>query len=563
MNASPIRSPIRSAISSAIRSAYYLGGSGAAVGTPATLVIMAGQSNNVGWSQDPLNTTALTGGRGYEYRDSGATGAWLPLGITLLGRTQGGPHSAFANAWTNGGGGVCLFVNVAVNGSSMIDSSKVAQSGNAATQGYESLGGGTWDLTAGANSLYTQANGAKAQIDKAIAAAAAAGFAISKKIVTWVQGEQDAQANASTANYTPRLVALIDRFVADYAIDAFLISALGVASASPTAAWANIRTGQYDAVAARPLIATMAFTDAPNFFAAGKNIAGDPLHYTQTGYNEMGAGMATAGLTFIGGLSLAAPPASIYENILANPPLVDRYKRMVMITTRSGSISPQIYSGLNTPNSFTFFDGSGVNRMQGGNPSTWSYPSTAAKPLCLYISDQASAPVFVGGGNLTCTAITVLDTGFKCGTFNFGSGGDGGPGMTFAEADMLRLDASALSFFGLGQTDPDNAVAITDAVLTRFTNLTQIRVARGDTSASVNWGIRPGLTFIGLQQIGYTTAEVNQILQTVDAAGTSGARTLDVAQFRSSPPIAAAPPSGAGATAKANLISRGWTVTTD
>lgn len=532
------------------------------LGTPATLVFGAGQSNFIGWSQDPQNTTPLTAGRGYEYRDAGSTGAFLPLGRTLLGRTQGGPHSAFAQTWTARGGGVVLFVNVAVNGASMIDASKTGQSGNAATQGYESLGGGTWDLTPGANSLYTQANGAKSQIDKAIAAAEAAGFNIVKKVVLWVQGEQDAAANATAADYTPRLVALIDRFVADYSIDAFLIAALGVASASPPASWAAIRTGQSNAAAARSSVATVAFTDTPNFFAAGKNIAGDPLHYTQQGYNELGAGLATNGLAFIGGLSLDVPPPEIYDAIMANPPALDRWKRLRMVTTRSGSISPQVYSGGNTPTAPTFFDSSGANRMQGGNPS-WSYPTSAAKTLCLYLSDQVSAPTFVGGGNLSVTAITVPDSGLKIGTFNFGSGGDGASGMTFPEADLLRLDAGALSFFGLGQTDPDNAIAFSDAVLTRFTNLAQIRIARCDTPASVNWALRPNATFIGLQQVGYTTAEVNQVLQSVDAAATSGSRTLELGQFRSSPAIAAAPPSSAGATAKANLQARGWTVNTD
>jgi hypothetical protein len=526
----------------------------------ASLVILKGQSNAKGWSQDAQNTTAMTGGYGYEYRDAAdGGGAFLPLGRTLLGRTQGGLQSAFAQAWASGGGGACLFVDVSVNGSSMIDAAKGAQTGNAATQGYESLGAGTWDL--GANSLYTQANGAKSQIDKAIAAATAAGFSIAKKVVIWVQGEQDAQANATSADYTPRLVALIDRLVSDYSIDAFLIASLGVASASPPAAWADIRSGQTAAAAARSSVATVAFTDTPNFFAAGKNIAGDSLHYTQQGYNEMGAGLATAGLAFLGGLSIAIPPAAVYDTIRNNPPALARWKRMLVTTTRSGAISPQVYGGGNTPISFTFVDTSGANRMQGGNPS-WSYPSTAAKVLCLYMTDQVGAPTIVDGGNLLASAVAIPDAGFKCGAFNFGSGGNAA-GLSFPEADMLRIDAAALSFFAVNGTDPDNTVAITDAVLSRFTGLTQVRAPRSDTLAAVNWGLRNGLTYIGLQQIGYSVAEVNQVLQTVDAMGTSGAKTLDIGQYRASPALAAAPPSGAGATAKANLISRGWTVNTD
>ncbi len=540
-----------------------VGNAGGSPGTPATLVIFAGQSSAIGWSQDPANTTALTGGRGYEYRDAAdGGGAWLPLGRNLLGRIQGGPQCAFAQAWTAGGGGVVLCVSVAVNGASMIDASKTAQSGNAATLGYESLGGGTWDLTSGANSLYTQANGAKSQIDKAIAAAAAAGFSIAKKVVLWVQGETDAQANASTANYTPRLIALIDRFVSDYSIDAFLIAALGVNSASPTPAWANIRQGQTDAAAARPSIATVAFTDTPNFFAAGKNIAGDELHYTQTGYNELGAGLAAGGLSFLGGLSLATPPASIYAGILANPPALARWKRMLITTTRNGAVAPLIFSGGGTPSSPTWFDSTGANRSQATNPS-WTYPSSAAKTICLYVSDQASAPTLVGGGNLSVTSISVPDSGFKLGTFNFNTSGDFAAGATFPEADLLRLNATALTFFSVDQNGLDSAIVFSNAVLSRFTNLTQIRIDRSNTPASLDWTLRPNATYIALAQMGYTTSEVNQVLQSVDAAGTSGSRTLTLNQFRSSPAMAAAPPSGAGATAKANLQSRGWTVITD
>jgi hypothetical protein len=45
-------------------------------------------------------------------------------------------------------------------------------------------------------------------------------------------------------------------------------------------------------------------------------------------------------------------------------------------------------------------------------------------------------------------------------------------------------------------------------------------------------------------------------LQDIDAAGTSG-HSLDIRQ------TPAATPTGAGATAKANLISRGWFITSD
>lgn len=544
-----------------MRPAQAFGNVATTAPTEATLVIFAGQSNSIGWSQDPQITTVTTPGRAYDYRDAGATGAWLPIGRTMVGRVQGGPQSAFTEAWTAGAGGVALCVSVAVNGATMIDASKTAQSGNAATLGYESLGGGTWDLTVGANSLYTQANGAKVQIDKAIASAAANGFVIRKRVVVWVQGETDAGANASTANYTPRLVALIDRFVVDYAIDGFLIAALGVASASPTAAWANIRQGQVDAAAARPTVATMAFTDTPNFFAAGKNVAGDSLHYTQQGYNEMGAGLAANGLTFTGISGMAAPAPSVYGG-KKEPPQIDRFRRLLIRSTRNGAINPQLYSGGTTPNSPTWVDGSGANRMRAMQSLTWTFSNATERTVCLYISNQAGATTFVGGGNLSAVSAAVPDDGLKLGTFNFGTTGDMAAGFAFPVADMLRIDAGTFTFYAINGSDPDNQLTVTDAVLARFTGLVRVNLPRSDTLSSVNWASRPSCTNIQLQQIGYTTAEVNAVLVNVDSAATSNG-TLQLVQYRLAPAIAAAPPSGAGATAKAALIARGWTVTTD
>jgi hypothetical protein len=61
---------------------------------------------------------------------------------------------------------------------------------------------------------------------------------------------------------------------------------------------------------------------------------------------------------------------------------------------------------------------------------------------------------------------------------------------------------------------------------------------------------------IGIFGNGYTTADINAILIYIDSAGASG-KIITITEGGT------APPSGAGATAKANLISRGNTVTTD
>ena len=65
------------------------------------------------------------------------------------------------------------------------------------------------------------------------------------------------------------------------------------------------------------------------------------------------------------------------------------------------------------------------------------------------------------------------------------------------------------------------------------------------------------LSFLCGQGTRLSTSNINTILTTIDAYGTNGG-TIDISG--QNPPRV---PTGAGATAKANLIGRGWTVTTD
>lgn len=528
--------------------------------SPATLVIFAGQSNSIGWSTDPVNTTALTAGRGYEFRQTGGTGVYMPLGQTLLGRVQGGPQAAFAQTWTTGGGGVALCVNVGVNGASLVDAGKTAQTGNIATNGYEDLGGGTWDLAAGGlGSLYTQTGGAKSIIDKAITAAAAAGFSISKKIVVWAQGEQDGNAAGlvNPATYDTNLRNLIDRFVSDYAINAFLISGLGTPGGSANTYWDDIRVAQLTAAAARSSVATVAFTGATAFYGAGKMV--DTLHYTQTGYNEMGAGLATNGLAFIGGLSLATPAASIYSGIVANPPQLDRWKRLVMTTTRSGSFAPSIYSAGTTPVAPTWVDASGSNKTRAAQTAAMTFGSAASKNVTLYVSDSIGASgSFVPGGNTSISAFAVPDSGLRLNTFNANTAGDMTTGCTFPNADIKRLaPAVARSFYALGP----NAIALDNSVLTTLNGLTGIILNQSSTPL-LDVTIVTNVTTFNQSQVGLSVSDVNTILQALDANGKSGG-SCNLTQYRLAPPISASAPTGAGVTAKTNLIGKGWSVFTD
>ncbi len=69
--------------------------------------------------------------------------------------------------------------------------------------------------------------------------------------------------------------------------------------------------------------------------------------------------------------------------------------------------------------------------------------------------------------------------------------------------------------------------------------------------------LSPSLTNLDCSGGIFSVAAVNSFLQQLDANGKTGG----IAKFQTQTPIA--PPSGTGATAKTNLIAKGWTITTD
>jgi hypothetical protein len=128
---------------------------------------------------------------------------------------------------------------------------------------------------------------------------------------------------------------------------------------------------------------------------------------------------------------------------------------------------------------------------------------------------------------------------------NVNVGGGGGSNVTAVNIQ----DCPAFNDLDSGNTWKPVFLGITNCPAFSYASLPTM-----DWSIATNIQIRTGTTL--------SVADVNQILIDVDAAGTTpptpGAYFLGL-----DGQVPAAAPTGAGATAKANLISRGWTVFTD
>jgi hypothetical protein len=128
---------------------------------------------------------------------------------------------------------------------------------------------------------------------------------------------------------------------------------------------------------------------------------------------------------------------------------------------------------------------------------------------------------------------------------NVNVGGGGGSNVTAVNIQ----DCPAFNDLDSGNTWKPVFLGITNCPAFSYASLPTM-----DWSIATNIQIRTGTTL--------SVADVNQILIDVDAAGTTpptpGAYFLGL-----DGQVPAAPPTGAGATAKANLIARGWSVFTD
>ena len=531
---------------------------------PATMVIAAGQSNAIGWGQDPANCTAMTNGYGYWFYPSTITsnvvrdGVLLPLSPMKLGRTQCGPQTAFCQTWAAGGGGPVIWVDAAVVGSSLIAAAQATLTGANTVN----ASGGTWDPSAASN-VYDA--WCVPTVKAAMAAARDAGFAIRHVVVFWNQGEKDAGANAlaNGTTYRSKLNTLIGRFVSDFGVKLFMIIKTTYPS-DPSAFnsyFVDIRAAQDLVASDNPTLCPTPW-ETSAYYNNGWYV--DTLHYKAAGYNDHGSGMATRGLAMLKP-NLPLPPASVFNRIsTAFPPIVG-WKRILFRHVSSGTFNNDIYGGPNTPYAMHWIDGSGINRAYSGQSMSWTFSDARTKDACLYISDTVGASAsLVGGASCKYIKTTVLDKGVKLNRFSLGSYANG---YQISDVDLLRIawqGAPLLDFYNVGNvTGLTPKLSYTSAALAGIPSGANIyNTGLGAPLLDLSQSGGSNVKSLTHAYCGLTVAQVNTLLQQLDANGFSGG-TINTIQYSATLGTAAAAPTGAGATAKSNLQARGYTVSTD
>lgn len=528
---------------------------------PVTVVFMMGQSNADGQATPYTSTTALSSGYGYEYYcDASGFGSVLPLGPNRLGRLAGGPQSAFAQTWAAAGGGACIFVDCAAGGSSMSTIYKTTLTGAPSPA---LLSGGTWDQSDAAN-IYT--NYLLPHMQLAMREIANLGFNIQRSVAYWSQGEQDRLGNSSQASYDASFRAFLNQFHRDWPGTKFLIERLGNHRSNTNAtAAAAIRAAQ-TAVAADTAYSgwvTIASTLAEGFtLGGGSPDYTDDLHYSQPAYNSLGAQMATSGLTFTGATSTLPVPDGIkYADLLANLPIVGNWYRLALKTKANGAFGLSAFNDPANNYCTTFYDTTGLNRVDATQTLAWTFPSAAEKEVIMYVHVTATGDIsLISTATSAISDLRAVDADFPLHTINITSTGAQATGFALSDAKLYRLPTSKMRVMAFGLTSADCLHAITNVTLDKLPGLTTLSLTNCPLTTTLDLTKVPNLTIHNQATSGLTVAEVNARLIALDANGKiNGNCTLN--QFVSGK-YAAANPTGAGAAAKTALQGKGWTVTT-
>lgn len=117
------------------------------------------------------------------------------------------------------------------------------------------------------------------------------GLPVGRVYVLFHQGETDQMFGTSFDSYRASFVGLIDNLAADIPMFLFANCTVGCPKNRPETSWATIQNAQRYVCNGRENAAT-AFDGCPSFLYRDGNVGTEGVHYTQKGYNTMGAGAA-------------------------------------------------------------------------------------------------------------------------------------------------------------------------------------------------------------------------------------------------------------------------------
>lgn len=255
---------------------FFICSGAAAHSTEIDVVWIKGQSNAAPNSESLATSPTVPAGKVLKYQDNALSDANDPVGA---GRGIGGSAwPSFGKTYYELTGRQICFVPTAVHSSAMVPAADI--------------GTGDWSETGTLNTagLAAYRSAIKALTDK--------GYTIGKQFIIDVQGETDGfkiDAGTITAGqFMAAKKAMIARDRANLGIPdlPFYFSLLGATeSPEPDPGWIAVQQAQKAICSADPYT-KIAFWKADSFPSRGMQQYDGGLHYTQAGYNEMGAEMA-------------------------------------------------------------------------------------------------------------------------------------------------------------------------------------------------------------------------------------------------------------------------------
>lgn len=236
------------------------------------LIVVYGQSNALGSAALSGDTSGYPTPLKRSMMFDPTDGVIKPITQDMMSTSgeasTGHAWSEFANEWYRLSGHGSVVVNCAKGAASIAQLSKGASTGSTDYYGL---------LVAGVNSAKSRM--VTQQLN------------LGKIYVIFHQGEADQLSELPFTTYVSSFAALIDNLVADLGIARFGNCTVGCPLNRQEYTWATIQNAQRYTCNGRNYAATI-FDDCPSFLLRDGNVGTEGVHYTQKGYNTMGAGAA-------------------------------------------------------------------------------------------------------------------------------------------------------------------------------------------------------------------------------------------------------------------------------